>query len=166
VIGLVGPTDEVGVVEVAGDHDGGPCLPNHTGDISAQRKPVFDHAVGVSKEPDIRHADHRGGRALFAFSQWASIFGHHVVDAGFTAGGHAVSNGLALTCPPGDCRCGAVLQVIGMRYYGERFLPVLIDVLSGGSSVAVVVALPDPGDIGLLAGLCAVLDVHGGLMWR
>jgi hypothetical protein len=129
VIGLVGRADGVGVMEVAGDHDCGPCLSDCAGDIAAQRKPVFDDAVGVPKEPDVRHADHLGGRALFTFSQWASIFGHHVVDAGFTAGGHAVSNGLALTCPPGDCRCGAVLQVIGMRYYGERFLPVLIDVL-------------------------------------
>lgn len=78
VIGLVQPAVRLDL-EVRGEHEVGAHLPDHAGDVPAQRQAVLEHPVGVVEMAQVLHTDLCAGAALLRLPQRRDDLGrlHH-----------------------------------------------------------------------------------------
>ena len=141
VVGLVEVLPAPGSVEVAGDHDLR-TVPAYDGrERAPQRHAVLQDPVRQPQEVHHVDTDDPRGLDLLGLPDGAALVGVHAVDAGLTAGDHAVRDLLALPGPARHRGGGAELHVIGMGDDAQRPLPVLVERRERRGSVGHLVSI-------------------------
>lgn len=109
------------------DHDGiGFELADLLGDCMAQFEVRLEQSISEIEDLKVVNADDCACLTLFVCSQRSDFLGAHFTDARFTTSQQQIGHGLALVCPFGYRRGGAVFHVIGMGDDAQEAIDLIV----------------------------------------